>query len=87
MPSEILISGEVYEHYERICKHLNRSPRTMRWFGEYLKELEMLGLLILSLSGRGIRGSTTLIRLGSNPSEVKKILDASLGTASAEQLT
>ncbi len=77
--SEVMFSGEAYESYEAVCKHLNRNPRTMRWFGEYLKELEMLGLVTLSLSGSGIRGTTTLIRLGSSPAEVKKILSVSLG--------
>jgi cell division control protein 6 len=79
LPEDVRSSGEVYENYERICKNLNRSPRTMRWFGEYLKELEMLGLVTLSLSGSGIRGTTTLIRLGTNAVELKKILSSSLG--------
>ena len=78
---DTLFSGEVYENYERVCKHLNRNPRTMRWFGEYLKELEMLGLVTLSLSGTGFRGNTTLIRLGGSPQEIKKILTPSLGFA------
>ena len=83
-PADVLFSGEVYENYERICKHLNRSPKTMRWFSEYLKEMEMLGLVTLSISGSGIRGTTTLIRLGSNPQELKKIVSASLGIGSSE---
>jgi cell division control protein 6 len=78
-PPDVLFSGEVYENYEKICKHLNRNPRTMRWFGEYLKELEMLGLVTLTLSGSGVRGTTTLIRLGGNPNEIKKIVAGSLG--------
>jgi cell division control protein 6 len=79
MPSDVLFSGEAYENYERTCKSLNRAPRTLRWFGEYLKELEMLGLVALTLSGAGIRGTTTLIRLGASPSEIKKIVGSSLG--------
>ncbi len=78
-PSDVLFSGEVYENYERICKHFSRAPRTMRWFGEYLKELEILGLAALSLSGSGIRGSTTLIRLGAGHAEIKRIVGQSLG--------
>jgi cell division control protein 6 len=78
-PSDVLFSGEVYENYERVCKHLNRQPRTMRWVGEYLKELEMLGLVTLSLSGPGVRGTTTLIRLGTSAAEIRKIIGSSLG--------
>jgi archaeal cell division control protein 6 len=84
-PSDVLFSGEVYENYERACRHLNRDPRTMRWFGEYLKELEMLGLVTLSASGAGVRGTTTLIRLGGSPAEIKKIVGGSLGLAFAAE--
>ena len=79
LPQDTLFSGEVYENYEKVCKSLNRDPKTMRWFGEYLKELEMLGLVTLTISGAGVRGNTTLIRLGHQPAEVKKILASSLG--------
>ncbi|MCX6695151.1 MAG: AAA family ATPase [Candidatus Altiarchaeota archaeon] len=79
IPSDTLFSGEVYESYEKVCKALNRSPKTMRWFGEYLKELEMLGLITLTISGSGVRGNTTLIRLGYPSAEIKKIISASLG--------
>ncbi|MFC2162728.1 Cdc6/Cdc18 family protein [Candidatus Altiarchaeota archaeon] len=78
-PTDVLFSGEVYENYERICKALNRNPRTMRWFGEYLKELEMLGLVTLTTSGSGVRGNTTLIRLGTQPEYIKDIVARSLG--------
>jgi cell division control protein 6 len=79
MPEDVLFSGEVYEHYEKVCKALNRKKRTIRWFREYLNDLEMLGLLTLSLSGKGVRGNTTLIRLGNPPEEVKEIVSHSLG--------
>jgi archaeal cell division control protein 6 len=85
VPTDDLFSGEVYESYERTCKALNRAPRTMRWFGEYLKELEMLGLVTLRISGAGIRGTTTLIRLGGSSSEIRKIVGGSLGINVGEQ--
>ena len=75
----VLFSGEVYEAYERICKSLGVKSRTMRWFREYLNDLEMLGLITLSISGKGVRGNTSLIRLGNAPEEVKKIVSESLG--------
>ncbi len=79
MPAGILFSGEVYESYEHFCRKFNRNPRTTRWFREYLNELEMLGLITLTVSGKGIRGNTTLIRLGYDPKEVKAIVSRSLG--------
>ena len=78
-PLGLLFSGEVYESYEHFCRKFNRNPRTTRWFREYLNELEMLGLITLTVSGKGIRGNTTLIRLGYDPKEVKAIVNRSLG--------
>jgi len=75
----VLFSGEAYEHYEFISRELDVKPRTMRWFREYLNDLEMLGLITLAGSGKGVRGNTTLIRLGNPPKEVKKIVALSLG--------
>ena len=67
---KFLFSGEVYSKYETICKQWNRKPRSARWYREYLKELEMLGLITLDLSGKGIRGNTQLIRLAFKPERV-----------------
>ncbi len=77
-----LLTGEVYEIYETNCKALNRNPRTMRQFSAYLNELEMLGLIAMRLSGKGVRGTTRLIRLGYPPDEIKKIVMKSLGLTS-----
>ena len=77
--SDVVFSGEVYEHYLRICKNIHRTPITMRWFRDYLNELDMMGLIMLELSGKGVRGKTTIIRLGRNPGEIKDIVEVALG--------
>lgn len=77
-----LLTGEVYESYELNCKALNRNSRTMRQFSEYLNELEMSGLIAMRLSGKGIRGTTRLIRLGYPPEEIIQIVEKSLGLES-----
>jgi len=77
-----LLTGEVYEAYEANCRALNRNPRTMRQFSEYLNELEMSGLIAMRLSGKGIRGTTRLIRLGYPPDEIIQIVRQSLGLES-----
>lgn len=74
-----LFSGEVYEAYEGNCNSLDRNPRTMRQFSDYLNELEMLGMITLRASGKGVRGTTRLIRLGYPPKEIKTIVKDSLG--------
>ena len=74
-----LFTGEVYEAYETNCKALNRSPRTIRQFSQYLNELEMQGFITTSVSGKGVRGNTRFIRLGYHPEEIKTIIKQSLG--------
>lgn len=71
-PSDVLFSGEAYASYENICKKYKEKPRTMRWFREYLNDLEKMGLITLQEAGRGFRGNTTIIRLGYTASEIKE---------------
>ncbi len=73
-----LFSGEVYEEYERTCRALGKKPRTSRWYKEYLNDLEILGLITTTPSGKGVRGQTTLIRLGPQPEIILSILSKKL---------
>lgn len=72
---KLYFSGEVYEQYNKLCKKTGRDPRTSRWYREYLSELEMLGLISMVQSGKGIRGHTTLIKLEYSPEKVKKVIE------------
>lgn len=72
-----LLSGEVYEQYAASCRKFGREARSARWFREYLNELEMLGLVSMVESGRGIRGHTRLVKIAYVPSKVMKILEGS----------
>jgi cell division control protein 6 len=69
-----LFSGEVYEEYERACNKARKRARSARWYREYLNDLETLGLIITTPSGRGIRGQTTLIKIGPDPENVITVL-------------
>lgn len=74
---DLLFSGEVYEAYSMVCKKFNRKQRSSRWYREYLNDLEMLGVITTAESGRGIRGQTTLIKLGVSAEKVKSLLERS----------
>ncbi|MEW6722547.1 MAG: AAA family ATPase [Candidatus Micrarchaeota archaeon] len=78
LESGFLFSGEVYEEYERACRQARKRPRSSRWYKEYLNDLEMLGLIVTTPSGKGVRGQTTLIRIGPEASGVLGILKRSL---------
>ncbi|MBN1169760.1 AAA family ATPase [Candidatus Micrarchaeota archaeon] len=76
--SDFLFSGEVYEEYEKICRRLKTRPRSSRWYKEYLNDLEVLGLITTTISGKGVRGTTTLIRMGQGSDVVMSILNSQL---------
>lgn len=78
MDDSFLFSGEIYEQYESLCKKLKKRPRTLRWYKEYLNDLEMLGLITTTPSSKGIRGHTTLIKIGQNPRDIEKIVSDNL---------
>jgi cell division control protein 6 len=73
-----LLSGEAYEEYERTCERLKKKARSLRWFKEYINDLEMLGLVTTMPSSKGIRGHTTLIRIGQNPEDIYNITKRNL---------
>lgn len=72
---EEIFSGEAYEAYCEKCPAFGERARTMRWFREYLSELSEYNLISLDESGKGIRGRTTKISIGSyySPSEIRTI--------------
>ncbi len=73
--SNLLISGEVYEEYSRACKSFNRKKRSARWYREYLNDLEMLGLITMVESGKGMRGRTRLIKIDYPAQKIKHLIE------------
>jgi cell division control protein 6 len=61
---EVLYSGDYYNEYTKICKDTGKCPVSTKWFKQYLDELELYGLIITNPSGKGVRGTTTLVKLG-----------------------
>jgi len=60
----VMYSGEVYEIYQQLVVKYDEKPVSMRWFREYITELEIYGFISTTQSGKGMRGNTTLIKLG-----------------------
>jgi len=75
----ILFTGEIYDEYKRLCKQRGRKARSSRWCKQYINDLEMLGLLTTSISGKGVRGTTTLVKLDFPPENIERILKRELG--------
>ncbi|HPC10026.1 MAG TPA: AAA family ATPase, partial [archaeon] len=68
----VCYSGEIYEKYTQLTEKYNEKPVSMRWFREYLNELETYGFISTTDSGKGIRGNTTIIKMGV---DIKTIYD------------
>lgn len=74
----VLFSGEIFETYLDIAKKFDLKPITSRWYRQYINELEMYGLILVTSSGKGIKGQTRLIKLGFDASRIKVALEKEL---------
>ncbi|MCX8158498.1 MAG: AAA family ATPase [Candidatus Diapherotrites archaeon] len=74
----VLFSGEIYEEYTRLAKKFKESIVSARWYREYISELEVYGLIITTNSGKGIKGQTRLIKLASDPTKIRDVLEKEL---------
>ncbi|MFA5745293.1 MAG: AAA family ATPase [archaeon] len=74
MDSNILYSGEIYDKYCTLCEKYSEKGVTIRWFREYITELETYGFISTTISGKGVKGNTTLIRLGIDAQNIIDLL-------------
>jgi cell division control protein 6 len=74
----VLFSGEIFENYLDLAKKFEKRPITSRWYRQYINELEMYGLILVTSSGKGIKGQTRLIKLGFDASRIKVALEKEL---------
>ncbi len=74
-----LMSGEVFEEYERLAKKFKETSVSMRWFRSYVNELETYGLLSTTPSGPGQVGNTRLLRLSVDAEKCKAVVEKEMG--------
>ncbi|MDD2477841.1 MAG: hypothetical protein PHW45_02620, partial [Candidatus ainarchaeum sp.] len=70
----VLFSGEVFDYYFSLATKLEEKPVSMRWFREYINELETYGFISTTQSGKGVKGNTTLIKLGVDAKAIQELL-------------
>ncbi|MBU0662711.1 MAG: orc1/cdc6 family replication initiation protein [Candidatus Diapherotrites archaeon] len=75
----LLYSGGVYERYAKLAKKYGKSSVSARWYRDYIKELEMYGLILTSASGKGVKGQTTLIKLATDAKKIRDMLGKEFG--------
>jgi archaeal cell division control protein 6 len=74
----VLFSGEIFDSYLNLAKKFDQRTITSRWYRQYINELEMYGLILVTNSGKGIKGQTRLIKLGFDPKKIKNVLEKEL---------
>ena len=74
----LIYSGEAFEEYIRLTKEYSAGKVSMRWFREYLNELELYGLITMNGSSKGFKGQTRFINLGFNSNEIIETLEKEL---------
>jgi cell division control protein 6 len=77
-----LFSGDVYDQYTKMARKVSKTPKSARWYREYINELEAMGLISTVFTSKGIRGHTRLIRIGHNPNDIIQIIDKNIGMRS-----
>jgi cell division control protein 6 len=74
----VLYSGEIFETYLELAKKFDERTITSRWYRQYINELEMYGLILVTSSGKGIKGQTRLVKLGFDAGKIKNALEKEL---------
>ncbi len=76
--SNIIYSGEIFDKYSEICESYCEKSVSIRWFREYITELETYGFISTTISGKGVKGNTTLIKLGIDAQSIVDLLENEL---------
>jgi cell division control protein 6 len=73
--------GEVEDIYRVVCEEYKKTPRAHTQLWKYMKNLSVTGMVSTKLSGKGVKGKTTLIGLTFTPaSAMSKWLESILET-------
>jgi len=81
---ENVLTGEVYELYNKLCSKIGLRPLTQRRISDILAELDMLGIINGKVISKGRHGRTREIQLSTHEplnSKIKQILEEELGLA------
>lgn len=76
-----IFTGDIYNHYQELCKRSSSEILTQRRVGDIIAEFDMLGLINAIVISKGRYGRTREIKLAIPPAlreRVKKILNDSL---------
>jgi cell division control protein 6 len=67
-------TGEVYEIYSSLCKHIEQEPLTQRRITQIISELDQLGLITSNVVSQGRYGRSQRIKITISPFTIKEAL-------------
>jgi cell division control protein 6 len=67
-------TGEVYEIYSSLCKHIEQEPLTQRRITQIISELDQLGLITSNVVSQGRYGRSQRIKITIPPLTIKEAL-------------
>ncbi|OPY33360.1 MAG: ORC1-type DNA replication protein [Methanomassiliicoccales archaeon PtaU1.Bin124] len=73
--NERLTTGEVYETYRDVARHLGLVILTQRRITDLISELDMLGIIHAKVKSFGRGGRTKEIDLNVSPLDTRKVLE------------
>jgi len=74
--------GEVEDVYKVVCEEYRKTPRAHTQLWKYMRDLSTTGMISTKISGKGVKGKTTLIGLTFTPaSAMSKWLESILETS------
>ncbi|MEM2109027.1 MAG: orc1/cdc6 family replication initiation protein, partial [Candidatus Odinarchaeota archaeon] len=62
--------GLIEKTYQLVCEEYSEKPRSHTQLWDRVKSLSRLGLINARISGKGMRGKTTIIGIGDAPAEI-----------------
>ena len=77
-----IFTGDVYDHYKKICNKISLKPLTQRRLSDIIAEFDMLGIINARVISKGRYGRTREITLAIHPStfpKIEEILQEGLG--------
>jgi len=70
-----IFTGDVYEHYQNLCKQISFETLTQRRVGDIIAEFDMLGIINARVVSKGRYGRMREIKLAVNQNIINKIKD------------
>ena len=70
-----MFTGDIYEHYKKICFEIGLRPLTQRRVSDIIAELDMLGIINAKVISKGRYGRTREICIAVSDSHIKTIVD------------